>query len=162
MNKIIFIAALALGVGTAAAAEHAPDMRLTPGELQKSDYDATQLGTGGLKGEHVKVLVGDPSKAEFYSVLLFVPPRTTIQAHSHRGDRMATVVSGSWSFGFGEHFESKALKALPAGSVYSEPAGRYHFAQSGEQPVIVHISGYGPTDTRYFDAANDPKAKHAR
>jgi len=23
--------------------------------------------------------------------------------------------------------------------------------------VIVEVSGYGPTDTRYFDPANDPK-----
>lgn len=160
MNKTLCIIALSLVAATVAAAESAPDLRLTPVELQKSDYDETQLGTGGLKGEHVKVLVGDPSKAAFYSVLLFVPPRTTIQAHSHKGDRMATVVSGSWSFGFGERFDPKALKTLPAGSVYSEPSGRYHFAQSGEQPVIVHISGYGPTDTHYFDPKNDPKAKH--
>lgn len=159
MTKTILVVALSLLAGGVLAAESAPDLRLTPRELQKSDYDETQLGTGGLKGEHVKVLVGDPSKAEFYSVLLFVPPRTTIHAHSHRGDRMATVVSGSWNFGFGDRFDAKALKTLPVGSVYSEPAGRYHFARSGDQAVIVHISGYGPTDTRYFDAANDPKVK---
>jgi hypothetical protein len=25
--------------------------------------------------------------------------------------------------------------------------------------VIVEISGYGPTDTHYFEAKNDPKAR---
>jgi hypothetical protein len=34
-----------------------------------------------------------------------------------------------------------------------------HFAQTGAEPVIVQISGYGPTDTRYFDPAKDPRAK---
>ena len=56
-----------------------------------------------------------------------VPPRTTIQAHSHRDDRMATVVSGHWQFGYGTHFEEQALKALPAGSGAwkDNPAGRH-------------------------------------
>ncbi len=44
-------------------------------------------------------------------------------------------------------------------SVYSEPGGVNHFAQTADDPVIVHISGYGPTDTRYFDPMNDPVLK---
>jgi hypothetical protein len=41
--------------------------------------------------------------------------------------------------------------------VYSEPGGVTHFAQTGDEPVLVEISGFGPTDTRYFDPANTPK-----
>jgi hypothetical protein len=55
----------------------------------------------------------------FYSILLFVPAHTTIQGHSHRDDRMATVVSGAGYFGYGDRFDVKSLKKLPAGSVYS-------------------------------------------
>ena len=84
---------------------------------------------------------------------------TTIQAHSHRDDRMATVVSGNWQFGYGTQFDEKALKTLPPGSVYSEPGGVNHFARTTEGPVVVHVSGFGPTDTRYFDPANDPERK---
>ena len=107
------------------------------------------------------MLFGDPSKAGFYSILLFVPAHTTIQAHSHRDDRLATVVSGVWQFGYGDHFDAKSLKVLPQGSVYSEPGGvaHNHFARTDKEAVIVHISGYGPTDTRYFDPANEPKSK---
>ncbi len=36
----------------------------------------------------------EPAKDGFYSILLFAPMHTTIQAHSHRDDRIATVVSG--------------------------------------------------------------------
>jgi hypothetical protein len=76
---------------------------------------------------------------------------TTIQAHTHRDDRMATVVSGMWYFGYGDHFDARSLKRLPPGSVYSEPAAHTHFARTEKEPAIVHIAGYGPTDTRYFD-----------
>src|ERR1700683_1503173 len=106
---------------------------------------------------HTKVLFGDPSKPGFYSILLFVPAHTTIQAHTHRDDRMATVVSGMWYFGYGDHFDAKSLKRLPPGSVYSEPAAHTHFARTDRDAVIVHIAGYGPTNTRYFDPANEPK-----
>jgi len=121
--------------------------------------DGNQIGSSGLAGVHTKVLFGDPAKPGFYSILLFVPANTMIQAHSHRDDRMATVVSGAWYFGYGNHFDAKALKALPAGSVYSEPAAQNHFARTASEDVVVHISGYGPTDTRYFDPANEPKSK---
>jgi len=130
---------------------------MTPAEMRNSALDNNQIGSSNVPGVHTKILSGDPSKAGFYTILLFVPPHTTIQAHSHRDDRMATVVSGEWTFGYGDHFDAKSLKILPPGSVYSEPGGHNHFAQTNAEPVIVEVSGYGPTDTRYFDPANDPK-----
>jgi hypothetical protein len=69
------------------------------------------------------------------------------------------VVSGEWHFGYGNEFNVAALKTLPPGSVYSEPGGVNHFAQTTTDPVIVQISGFGPTDTHYFDPSKDPRAK---
>ena len=40
--------------------------------------------------------------------------------------------------------------------IYSEPGGKTHFARTAAEPVVVELSGSGPTDTVYFDAANDP------
>lgn len=102
------------------------------------------------------VLYGDPSKAGFYTILLYVPAHTTIQAHSHRDNRIATVLSGTWRFGYGSAFSAARLKRLASGSVYSEPAGANHFARTDDAPAIVQISAFGPTDTVYFDTANDP------
>jgi hypothetical protein len=48
------------------------------------------------------------------------------------------------------------------GSVYSEPGGVDHFAQTSDTAVIVQISGYGPTDMRYFDPANDPSVSKSK
>jgi quercetin dioxygenase-like cupin family protein len=156
------IAALSLAAASAATAQSLPEMRMTPPEIETAALDSNQIGSSGLPGVHTKVVFGDPSKAGFYTILLFVPAHTTIQAHSHRDDRVATVVSGEWHFGYGNHFDATSLKSLPPGSVYSEPGGDNHFAQTDTDSVIVEISGYGPTDTRYFEAKNDPKARESK
>ena len=157
-NRFVIIA-LSLTAVSVATAQSLPEMRMTPAEVQASTVDNNQIGSSGLPGIHTKVIFGDPSKVGFYVILLFVPAHTTIQAHSHRDNRVATVVSGEWHFGYGNHFDAKSLKTLPPGSVYSEPGGDNHFARTDADPVIVEISGYGPTDTRYFEAAYDPKER---
>jgi quercetin dioxygenase-like cupin family protein len=155
-NSVLF--ALTILVATCSAtAPSIPELRMTPTEITSGDRGDSQIGSSKLAGVHTKILAGNPAAVGFYSILLFVPPHTTIQAHSHRDDRMATVVSGTWRFGYGTHFEEKALKILPVGSVYSEPGGQNHFARTTEDSVIVHISGFGPTDTRYFNPADDPE-----
>lgn len=161
-SNTLAIAGLSLLGTSTATAQSPPEMRMTPSEIQGSVLDNNQIGSSGLPGVHTKVLFGDPSKTGFYTILLFVPAHTAIQAHSHRDDRMATVVSGEWHLGYGKHFDAKLLKTLPPGSVYSEPGGDNHFAQTGADPVIVQISGYGPTDTHYFEAMNDPKSQQKK
>jgi quercetin dioxygenase-like cupin family protein len=153
MLVLLFCAAFA------STAPTLPQMRMTPDEISAIPFNDSQIGSSNLQGVRSKVLFGDPAKPGFYTILLFVPAHTTVPAHSHRDDRMAVVVSGSWSFGYGTQFNEQLLKKLPPGSVYSEPGGVNHFARTEDSPSIVQISGYGPTDTRYFDAANDPTQK---
>ena len=157
MKKISLFALSILVATCSATAPSIPELRMTPTEITRGDKGETQIGSSKLAGVHTKILTCNPAAAGFYSILLFVPPHTTIQAHSHRDDRMATVVSGTWHFGYGTHFDEKALKMLPLGSVYSEPGGVNHFARTAEEPVVVHISGFGPTDTRYFSLDDDPE-----
>ncbi len=134
-----------------------PQMRLTPDEVRANQTGTDQIGSSFLAGVSTKVLVGDPSKPGFYTIILSVPANTTIPAHSHRDDRMATVVSGTWQFGYGDGFNENALKRLPPGSVYSEPGAANHYARTGSEPVLVQITGVGPTDTRYVNSADAPK-----
>jgi uncharacterized RmlC-like cupin family protein len=56
------------------------------------------------------------------------PAHTRIAAHSHRDDRIATVISGTWHIGYGDRFDEAKLKALPPGSFYTEPPSQNHFA----------------------------------
>jgi len=132
-------------------------MRLTPDEVRANQTGTEQVGSSFLAGVSTKVLAGDPSKPGFYTIILSVPANTTIPAHSHRDDRMATVVSGTWQFGYGDRFDENVVKRLPPGSVYSEPGGRNHFARTGAEPVLVQITGIGPTDTRYVNPSDAPK-----
>jgi quercetin dioxygenase-like cupin family protein len=159
MLKSSVIAALLFLTASQTANNSLPQMRMTPAEIAASAAEDDQTGGAGSAGGHRQVLFGDPTAAGYYSILLFVPAHTTIQAHSHRDNRLATVVSGEWHFGYGNQFSAEALKTLPPGSVYSEPGGVNHFAQTAADSVIVQISGYGPTDTHYFDPAKDPRAR---
>ena len=158
MLRRIHLFTLFLGLASASPSELLPEMRLAPSEVRAKATHPTgnQIGSSKLTGVQTTVLYGDPSKAGFYAILLYVPAHTKIQAHSHRDNRVATVLSGTWHFGYGSVFTQSKLKTLPPGSIYSEPAGTNHFARTDGTPCIVQISGFGPTDTAYFDSANDP------
>src|SRR5467141_3578849 len=145
-----------------ASSSRLPQMRLTPDEVRANQTGTEQVGSSFLAGVSTKVLAGDPSKSGFYTIILSVPASTTIPAHSHHDDRMATVVSGTWQFGYGDRFDERALKRLPPGSVYSEPGGENHFARTDAEPVLVEISGFGPTDTRYVNPSDAPKTPGGR
>lgn len=123
--------------------------RLTPGDIGTMKHIGASEGTSGVAGIQTRVLKGDPTRSGLYTIQLTVPANTTIQAHDHPDDRMATVVSGTWYFGFGETFTPQALKALPPGSFYVEPPNEKHFARTGDTPVVLQISGFGPTGTQY-------------
>jgi pimeloyl-ACP methyl ester carboxylesterase len=125
--------------------------RLTPDDIRGVRPIEAGTGTSGVSGIRTRVLVGDPTKAGVYTIELQVPANTRIEAHEHPDDRVATVVSGTWYFGYGTRFDEKGLKALPAGSFYTEPPRQAHFAQTGDTPVVVHITGVGPSGTRYSE-----------
>jgi len=126
-------------------------------ELEFSGGVAGGTGTSAVTGIRTVVLKGDPDSPGLYTIVLSVPPHTRIAAHDHPDDRVATVVSGTWYFGYGDAFDLAALKALPAGSYYTEPPNRAHFAETRDEGVVVQITGVGPSATKYLDPASDPR-----
>lgn len=156
---------LAIGVllmfplGAPAADDTAlPNFAKTLDELTKVDATGGLGGSGNAKVSVVTIL-GDPSKPGPYSQLLKVGPEAKIPSHRHKGDRVGTVLKGTWHFGYGSSFNQTSLKTLPVGSVYTEPSDAPHFAMTGQEPVIVLITGFGPTDTVYENPADEPPAK---
>ena len=131
--------------------------RLTPAEYQFPEHGNPGTGSSGVGGIETVVLKGDPDKAGVYTIMLRVPAHTKIAAHSHRDDRVATVISGTWHIGYGEKFDEAKLKALPPGSFYTEPPSVAHFAETGDQAVVVQITGFGPSSTDYVDPTQDPR-----
>lgn len=133
------------------------EKRLTPAEYNFPQHGNPGTGSSGVGGIETVVLKGDPNQAGVYTIMLRVPAHTRIAAHSHRDDRVATVISGTWHIGYGDRFEEAKLKALPQGSFYTEPPGRPHFAETGDEAVVVQITGFGPSSTDYVDPAQDPR-----
>jgi quercetin dioxygenase-like cupin family protein len=134
-----------------------PGQRLTPSEINAVAPTGAGAGTSGVEGIQTRVLKGDPNKAGLYTIQLMVPANTRIEAHTHPDDRVATVTSGTWYIGYGSSFDEKKLKALTPGSFYTEPPSFAHFARTGSVPVVVQISGYGPTGTQYVDSQGPRK-----
>jgi hypothetical protein len=138
----LLVSAVVAFAATAASAQTAstklPDYAKTPQELSAV---APTGGAGGSGNAAVQVvtILGDASKPGVYAQLLKVGPNAQIPAHHHAGDRVGTV---------------------PVGSVYTEPAGAPHFAMTGNEPVIVLLTGVGPTDTVYENPSDDPTKKH--
>jgi pimeloyl-ACP methyl ester carboxylesterase len=127
--------------------------RLLPADVAALPKVKAGAGTSGIASIQTTVLYGDPARPGPYAIALQVPANTRIEAHSHRDERSAVVVSGSWSFGYGETVSDAAFKVLGPGSVYTEPAGVMHFARTCREPATVYIFGNGPTDTQYAGPA---------
>lgn len=160
-KRLVFVIAfLAAGTGgRRALGQSVAQQRLTPGEIKWPATGSSLTGTSGVSGIQTVTLKGDPTKPGVYALLLRVGPNTRIESHSHPDDRVATVVSGTWYFGYGRDFDEKALKELPPGSFYTEPPGMNHFAMTKAEGVVIQISGYGPSGTTYADPRNDPSKK---
>jgi quercetin dioxygenase-like cupin family protein len=160
MKAYIAAASLAVLFAVAYAAPvSSPQLRVTPDEIDAMQAHAAGAGTSGIAGIRTTVVAGDPSRSGPYTIRLSIPANSRIQAHTHRDNRTAVVVAGTWYFGYGPVAGAAAEKALRAGSFYTEPAGVAHFAETKAEPVLVYITGNGPTDTVYVDASDAPAAK---
>jgi len=162
-HSTIRTAVLAVALmGVAAVSAQDPQKRITPAEVPwpaGASSGTALVGSSGVTGTQTVTLKGDPTKPGLYTILLRVGPNTKIQAHAHPDDRVATVVSGTWYFGYGRELDETALKTLPAGSFYTEPPGVDHFAMTKGEPAVLQITGTGPSGTAYVDPRNDPARK---
>jgi quercetin dioxygenase-like cupin family protein len=136
----------------ALADEPVPMQRLTPTEiaaLASPPVPNTPPSASNTPPVQMTPLIGDPTKPGLYTVRVNIAPHTQVRPHTHRDNRSVTVISGTWHMGYGGTFDAKGLKDLPPGSFYTEPAGQAHFAQTGDEPVVIWVTGYGPSDTKF-------------
>jgi hypothetical protein len=130
--------ALALFIFSGSAqAEPLATTQLTPDRFK---WDPTPFG-----GQKV-TLVGDEQKPGMYVYRVRFPANFKVQPHFHPDERVVTVMSGTLYMGYGEQFDESAMKALPAGSIWTEPAKQPHFVWAKEGDVIVQVvGGNGPS-----------------
>lgn len=99
------------------------------------------------RGYQQAVIVGDPAREGTYVAHIRFPAGLRIAPHFHPDDRVVTVLSGTVLFGYGERFDATRMRALPAGSVWTEPARQPHFAWARDGEVLLQVIGIGPSGT---------------
>jgi len=124
---------------------------VTPSELKWQSQGG--LAMAGM--EQVN-LVGDPSKPGPYTLRLKFPAGYKLAPHTHPDYREVTILSGTWYTGYGEKFDEASLKALPAGSFYTEPANLAHFVEVRD-PVVIQVMGTGPSGRAFVNPPDKSK-----
>ena len=116
-----------------------------------SAWNVAQPGARPSPSLQSLVVRGDPNEQELYSIMYKAGPGTKLTAHSHPDERSCFVLEGTWYFGYGEKWNDAGLKALPAGSHYSEPANAPHFAGTRDGTAVVECTAVGPSDTKSLE-----------
>jgi hypothetical protein len=136
--RLMGCVALALFV-SGARAEPLAVARFTPDEFT---WERTL--TGGQR----QIIVGDDRKPGMYVYRARIPANTKVQPHFHPDERIVTVLSGTLHMGYGDEFDESAMKPLPAGSIWTEPAKQPHFVWAKDGDVIIQVVGAtGPSGT---------------
>lgn len=97
-------------------------------------------------------ILGDSNKPGEYVLRVRFPANFQVKPHSHPENRSYTVISGTWYIGWGKSVDAAKMIGLPPGSFYTEPANVPHFVATRDEPVVVQITGTGPTATHLVDA----------
>ena len=117
---------------TAVSADPLAPARVAPDELT---WEVGPTGNGRA------YLVGDEKKPGVYVYRGRFQPGAKVAPHFHPDERVVTIISGTLYMGYGERFDEAAMKRLPAGSVWTEPAGQTHFVWAKEGEAVIQVMG---------------------
>ena len=137
VRRVACLAALAVFM----TATHARGDALEPARLTPEDLKWVVMPNGAYRA----TFAGDDKKPGMYAYRTRFPAHFKNQPHFHPDDRIVTVMSGTLYVGYGEQFAESKMKALPAGSVWTEPAQQPHFVWAKDGEVIIQVIGNGPS-----------------
>jgi quercetin dioxygenase-like cupin family protein len=138
LSRVTCATVLALLITAAAHADLLQPMRVTPDELT---WKPTPMGNQRA------MLAGDPQKAGLYIYHTRYATGYRNRPHFHPDERVVTILSGTLLVGYGEQLDESKMKALPAGSVLTEPPKQPHFVWAKDGEVVIQVIGYGPSAT---------------
>lgn len=142
-TAVVSLILLAAAVfATTATVAHSQDLK--PARIGQAEINNLRWATSPT-GSSQAVVVGDPTKPGIYVVRSKFPPGLRTPVHFHPDDRIVTVLSGTAYVGFGNTFDESKLKALPAGSVWTEPARQPHYNWAKDGELVLQIVGHGPS-----------------
>ena len=137
---VVSITALILVMmATFAHGETLQPAQITPDQLNQMRWSANP------RGIHELTIVGNPTNSGMYVVRSKYASGLRIEPHFHPDNRIVTVLSGTMYLGYGKKFDEKKMKALPAGSIWTEPANQPHFSWAKDGEVLIQIIGSGPS-----------------
>src|SRR5207342_1118071 len=94
-------------------------------------------------GAQHAILAGDPRAVGVYVYHARFPAGFRNPPHFHSDERIVTILSGTLRVGYGDRFDESTMKALPAGSMFTEPAKQPHFAWARDGEVVIQVVGHG-------------------
>jgi|SRR5262245_3327724 len=112
--------------------------RLTPEELKWMPQPT---------GTQQAVMAGNQKEQGLYMYRTRFPAGYRNQPHFHPDQRIVTVMSGTLYVGYGEKMDDGQMKALPAGSIFTEPPRQPHYVWAKDGEVVIQVTGYGPSGT---------------
>jgi quercetin dioxygenase-like cupin family protein len=127
------------------AGAFAQSSALEPARLAPEELKWVAMPTGTQRA----ILAGDDKTAGIYAYRGKFPANWRNEPHIHPDDRIGTVISGTLYVGFGEQFDESKMKALTAGSVWTEPAKQPHFVWAKDSEVVIQVVGHGPSATTW-------------
>lgn len=103
-----------------------------------------------LHGLQTAVLAGNPGAPAPYTQRIRIPANTKLRPHRHPNSaRMVTVLSGTLYFAYGDKFDETKLKAMPAGSFFTEPRNMPHYSATKDKEALLQLNAVGPDGTVY-------------
>lgn len=150
---------LGLTLGATFATAQAPAAAPDQAALAPADLKWMPAPPVLPKGVQIAVLSGNPFAEGFSTVRLKIPPHTTFAPHWHPTIESFTVLSGKFFVGMGDKVDKATAKALPPMGFASMPAMHHHYAYTGDAPVMIDLSFYGPFQIYYVNPADDPSKK---
>jgi hypothetical protein len=112
---LLLLAMLPPGLSATWAAD-APHGMYTPGAIKWGPAPPNLP-----KGSQIAVLYGDPAKEGLYVIQAKLPADYRIPAHSHPGDEVLTVLSGTLLFGMGDKLDPERRRRSPSAAWSSRP-----------------------------------------
>ena len=141
---VLVLTGAVLSTAAVAWAQGLKPERITPEDMRNAKWTTSPSGTSQA------TVVGDPSKPGLYVSISKFPAGLKTIVHTHPDDRVVTVISGTAYFGFGETFDETGVQAMPAGTVYTEPANQPHYNWAKDGELVIQVVGFGPSGTTPF------------
>lgn len=157
MRPLLIVALLVCLAGPVAASDRVSRMNADTAQtfqVEELNWQAEAILPPGAESV---LLMGDPSKAEAFIVLLKFPPNYPIPPHTHPFTEVVTVLKGEIGNGLGEDFDRSRGELLQAGDSFVLPADTAHYLWTTDQETMVQLLATGPWGITYTDLADDPR-----